>query len=97
LAEHNINYDSKSDLPTLVKQYRDSATHYAGLFGIKVDQATNKLRNTLTSKKEITEANVEYIVEEIKRQLRVLDLEGQLDYRHVQVREFHMMRWNSGL
>ncbi|KAG2185247.1 hypothetical protein INT44_002037 [Umbelopsis vinacea] len=84
LTEHNINYDSKADLPSLVKQYRDTATHYANLFGVKVDQATSKLQNSLTAQKDITGANAEYIVEEVKRQLRVLDLEGQLDYRHIQ-------------
>ncbi|KAJ2955246.1 hypothetical protein NQZ79_g8726 [Umbelopsis isabellina] len=84
LTEHKINYDSSSDLSSLVKQYRDSATHYAGLFGVKVDQATDKLRNSLTSKKEITDANIDYIVDEVKRQLRTLELEGQLDYQHIQ-------------
>ncbi|CAO3693869.1 unnamed protein product [Umbelopsis ramanniana] len=84
LSEHNINYDSSADLPSLVKSYRDSATHYANLFGVKVDQATSKLQNTLTKQKDISGANIEYIIEEVKRQLRVLDLEGQLDYRHIQ-------------
>jgi uncharacterized phage-associated protein len=90
LTEHKINYDSSSDLASLVKQYRDSATHYAGLFGVKVDQATDKLRNTLTSKKDISDANIDYIVDEVKRQLRTLELEGQLDYQHIQVSELHV-------
>lgn len=96
LSEHNINYDSSADLPSLVKSYRDSATHYANLFGVKVDQATSKLQNTLTKQKDISGANVEYIIEEVKRQLRVLDLEGQLDYRHIQVCDIHVKvhRWS---
>jgi hypothetical protein len=87
LDDHKISYNKKNDRSTyldLVKQYQDSAAKTYDYYGQKIDYIVNDLQSKMTSTKDTSEANTDYIISEIRRYLRSAELQGELTWEQAQ-------------
>lgn len=87
LDNHKIAYNKQNDRTSyldLVKQYQDSAANIYDYYGQKVDFIVNDLQRKLTSTKETSETNIDYIISEIRRYLRAAELQGELTWEQAQ-------------
>ncbi|KAI8143255.1 hypothetical protein BJV82DRAFT_713474 [Fennellomyces sp. T-0311] len=79
LDTYGIPYkESESSIAHTVKSYKDAAAANAEIFGTKINHVLSGLKIKLAQQKDISNNNMQMVLDTIQHQLRQLELQGQL-------------------
>ncbi|KAI8073843.1 hypothetical protein BC940DRAFT_315447 [Gongronella butleri] len=91
LQKYNLAYDDRDQtLAEKLAGYQQLAKENANYFGDKVNSFADKAKTRLQSDKEMSEAQIDKVVTDLRHRLRKLELQGELSRDNV---EYHLDKW----